>query len=164
MSAIAIRPLDLTDPLLLTRVVAVNSAGYRLEADLLGVPRDRFPPACEAAEDLLDSGQAFLGAFSGDVLAGVLSHERADDGALDICRLVVDPAYHRRGIGRSLVRSAIAEARRRPLTVSTGAANHAARALYEQLGFRLVRTSEVVGIPLVHYRRARLAGHHRADL
>jgi ribosomal protein S18 acetylase RimI-like enzyme len=160
----SLRPLDLADPLLLTRVVAVNSAGYSLEADILGVPRERFPPACETAEDLRESGQSFLGAFSGDALAGILAHERADDGALHICRLVVDPAFHRRGVGRSLVEAAIAAARRRPLTVSTGAANLPARALYEALGFRLARTSEIVGIPLVHYRRAVPAGHHRADL
>jgi ribosomal protein S18 acetylase RimI-like enzyme len=163
VTGIAIRALDLTDPLLLTRVVAVNGAGYRLEADLLGVPRERFPPARETAEDLLGSGQEFLGAFSGDTLTGVLSHERADDGALDVCRLVVDPGFHRRGIGRALVGAAIAAAGRRALTVSTGAANVPARTLYEQLGFRLVRTSQVIGIPLVHYRRAGLSGHHRAD-
>jgi len=94
----------------------------------------------------------------------VLSHEPAPDGSLDICRLVVDPAFHRRGIGRALVEAVIALSRKQPLTVSTGSANAPARSLYEGLGFDLVRSSEVEGIPLVHYRRVRLARHHRADL
>ncbi len=163
-AAVEVRALDLADELLLTRVVAVSAAGYRIEAHLLGIDPERFPPARDTAEDLRAADQRFLGGFADDALAGVLAYAPGPGAVLDVARLVVDPAFHRRGVGLALVEAAIAAARRRPVTVSTGAGNAPARALYERLGFALVRTSEIEGIPLVHYRRPGTPGHHRADV
>ncbi|WP_418268672.1 GNAT family N-acetyltransferase [Janibacter indicus] len=49
---------------------------------------------------------------------------RAEDAdGVDIDRLVVDPAVHRRGAGRKLVQAVLFRAGHRRATVSTGRAN-----------------------------------------
>lgn len=63
---------------------------------------------------------------------------RARDRVLEISGLAVDPAHHRQGLGRALVKAALQSARQRgfprvALHVSTG--NAAAIALYESEGF-----------------------------
>ncbi|MFF5325271.1 GNAT family N-acetyltransferase, partial [Janibacter hoylei] len=56
---------------------------------------------------------------------------RAEDAdGVDIDRLVVDPAVHRRGAGRKLVQAVLFRAGHRRATVSTGRANLPARTLY----------------------------------
>lgn len=65
---------------------------------------------------------------------------RTADGLLDIERLVVDPAHHRRGLGSTLIESVDAGA----AVVMTGQANAPARRFYKGLGIRHVRDHEVL--------------------
>jgi ribosomal protein S18 acetylase RimI-like enzyme len=63
---------------------------------------------------------------------------------VDIDRLVVAPAAHRRGTGSALVRAVLDRAAGRRTTVSTGRDNAPARRLYERLGFTCVGEEEVI--------------------
>lgn len=80
---------------------------------------------------------------------------RAEDAdGVDIDRLVVDPAAHRRGAGRKLVQAVLFRAGHRRATVSTGRANLPARTLYRGLGFQQLNDTEVVpGLWVTHLAR-----------
>jgi GNAT superfamily N-acetyltransferase len=68
---------------------------------------------------------------------------RRDPDGIDIYAIYLLPAAQKRGIGTTLVRAVIGEARASslPLTVSTAKINPARR-LYERLGFVATRESE----------------------
>ena len=121
------------DGVLAERLLALQQDAYRVEARLIG--DDRIPPLSEDVVALRSAPLRWLGAFDDDDrLVGAVAWSE-DERVVDIDRLVVDPAVHRRGTGRDLVRSVLARAGERRTTVSTGRANVPARTLYERLGF-----------------------------
>nr|WP_275586557.1 GNAT family N-acetyltransferase [Geodermatophilus normandii] len=92
-------------------------------------------------------------ARDGTAVLGALGWRPTDDG-VDVDRLVVDPAYARRGTGRALVAAVLDLAGDRPVTVSTGRDNTPARRLYARAGFREVAEREVLpGLWLVDLAR-----------
>jgi ribosomal protein S18 acetylase RimI-like enzyme len=130
---LTVAPLDLADEAVLQRVVELQRASYRVEADLIGA--ETLPPLRETPEQVRASGEAFLGAFLDGRLAGAVSYKR-DGGTVDIHRLAVDPAAFRRGVATRLLDAL--ERQEEDAThwiVGTGAANAPARALYERRGF-----------------------------
>ena len=129
-------------------VLAVQRAGYAVEARLLGVAS--LPPQHDTIADLSDE-QLWVAVQDGAV-AGMLGVSDADE--LEIARLVVAPAHMRRGIGRALARHAIALAGGRAIRVGTAAANRPALELYASLGFeRLGRRTVGDGLAYVDLRR-----------
>lgn len=147
-----LRPLDHRDSRTAAEILSLQRAAYRVEADLVG--SDAIPPLTETLEALVTADETFLGAFAGGELVGAVSWKVVEE-ALDIHRLVVDPGRHRQGVGRRLVREALAAHPGLPAIVQTGAANRPARALYERLGFALVDEIEPVpGLRVVRLARA----------
>ena len=133
--------LDLSDPEIAAQLLALQRRAYRVEADLVG--SDDIPPLRESLEELVGSGEIFLGALEDGVVVGAISWKLLDR-TLDIHRLVVDPAQFRSGIGVSLVRAALeAEPTAVRAIVQTGAANDPARRLYVGEGFEQVDEVEV---------------------
>ncbi|GIJ49152.1 hypothetical protein Val02_60380 [Virgisporangium aliadipatigenens] len=134
-------------------LMAVQRAAYAVEAALMG--DDRIPPLHESVAELRAADLVWLAAYEGETLAGAIAW--ADDPVeVDIDRLVVDPAYHRRGIGRALVRAVLDHSGERRTLVSTGRSNTPARALYEGLGFVPVEDAEVLpGLWITRYRHPR---------
>lgn len=146
-----IKSLDFSDSTLAQRALDIQKLAYRIEADLIGF--EGIPPLHETLEDLRQSSETFLGYFVEDVLAGMISYS-IEDTALDIGRLVVHPDYFRRGIGQALVRHVESLAGIEKWIVSTGALNHPARKLYENLGFHC--TGEVMlaeGVAIALYEK-----------
>lgn len=90
--------------------------------------------------DCVASGVPFLVAETVDGVAGyVVARDAADEG--EILNLAVAPAWHRRGVGRTLVARVLAALAGRGVTqvfLEVRASNVAARALYEGVGFREV--------------------------
>ncbi|GIJ81359.1 Acetyltransferase (GNAT) domain-containing protein [Micromonospora phaseoli] len=122
-------------------LLEVQRAAYAVEASIIG--DDRIPPLHETLDELRGAPLRWLGAFHDRRLIGATawSEERSE---VDIDRLVVDPAAHRRGAGRALVCEVLASAGQRRTIVSTGSANLPARTLYEGLGFVQVGEREVI--------------------
>ena len=115
-------------------ILGVQRLSYLVEAEIIGF--DGIPPLHETAEQVAALDLSLLGAFEGDVLAGVVGYEREGD-VVDIDRLAVDPKFFRQGVGRALVMEVHErEADARSFTVSTGALNKPAIQLYTQLGYR----------------------------
>jgi GNAT superfamily N-acetyltransferase len=139
----AVESLDLADDATLAAVVALQRAGYAVEAELIGAPS--LPPLTETPEQLRASGETFLGATDGGTLLGVVSYKR--DGAIvDIHRLVVHPGAFRRGIATALLDALERrEAGAMHWIVGTGAANLPARTLYERRGFAVAEERIVPG-------------------
>lgn len=156
MEAWTTRPIDHTAADVAAAVVAVQRASYRVEADLIGY--DRIPPLLDTAADVAALDLAVLGVHDdAGRLAGLVGYlvEVGPGGPVaDIERLAVDPRWFRRGIGRALV-TAVHERERAAVafTVSTGAANAPAVALYRSLGYRPVGERTVEGCRIAAFER-----------
>lgn len=122
------------------RLLELQHAAYAVEAELIG--DDRIPPLHETQADLVSADLHWIASFDGERIVGAVGCSIEDD-VVDIDRLMIDPAYHRRGIGAALVTQALALAAR--AVVSTGRDNAPARGLYESLGF--VHRADVEPVP-----------------
>jgi GNAT superfamily N-acetyltransferase len=127
------RRLDLSDPHTLRALWDLQRESYAVEAELTGF--DGIPALRESLEELRDCGESFLGLHDETGLAGAVSWVRLLDGILDICRLMVHPRVHRRGIATVLLDSLDRAEPAQRAVVSTGTANHPALALYIRRGF-----------------------------
>jgi ribosomal protein S18 acetylase RimI-like enzyme len=128
--------LDLSDDTVLRELWTVQRLAYAVEAELIGF--DGIPPLHESLDDLRACGETFLGLYDEEGLAGAVSY-RMEGSTVDICRLVVHPRAHRRGIASKLL-DALPDG---PQTVSTGSRNEPALRLYRKRGFSETGTREV---------------------
>ena len=126
----------------------VMQVAYAVEKEILGV--EDFYPLRRTAEAIAAAESTFFGIHVEGTLAGVIELE-IDPDCVNIASLVVRPEHSRRGIATSLVSRAFG--RGLIVTVSTGAANAPAIALYESLGFKIERRFRTEdGIPMVGLR------------
>ncbi|MEU4506612.1 GNAT family N-acetyltransferase [Streptomyces sp. NPDC024089] len=124
---------DLSDPDTLRHLWDLQRASYAVEARLIGF--DGIPPLHESLEQLRACHDSFLGVRDELRLVGAVAWTRLPNRALDICRLVVHPVAHRRGVAMALL-DALDSIEPAELTVvSTGTANLPAVALYGRRGF-----------------------------
>ncbi|MCP3919931.1 MAG: GNAT family N-acetyltransferase [bacterium] len=100
---------------------------------------DGIPPLHETLEDVLTSCIDWLVASGDERVLGAIGFTREAD-VVDIDRLMVDPDFARRGIGRALLERAISES---SAIVSTGRDNVPALELYRSLGFEGIADREV---------------------
>jgi len=141
-------PIDASDDEVVARIVAIQRATYRVEAELIGF--DGTPSLHKTVDDVQRLHLQWRGRWDEGLLAGTVAWSETADRR-DIDRLAVNPAHFRRGHGRALV-SSLTE---HPfVTVSTGSANAPALRLYESLGFVPVnRRSIAHGVSVTDLRR-----------
>jgi ribosomal protein S18 acetylase RimI-like enzyme len=147
-----VKLLNLKDPVVAERVIALQHDSYLVEAERMGV--QDLPPMHETVEGLQASRETFWGSFDGQELVGVLS--TSEDGAVtEIGRLAVAPTHFRRGIASRLLAHALMMAGPdATCLVSTGRANAPAIALYKKFGFVEGATREVApGVALLSLTR-----------
>jgi ribosomal protein S18 acetylase RimI-like enzyme len=144
-----LRPIDPTVPDVAARIVEIQQAAYRVEADLIGF--DGIPQLAETADRIQALGNMhWIGAFVDDVLVGIIAWEQ-DGHDVDIDRLAVDPQHARQGLGRRLVQSVPATG---VTSVSTGHANGPAVNLYSREGFEQVGSVAVApGVRITRLQR-----------
>ncbi len=144
--------LDFSDDAVAAQLLEIQRRAYAIEAALIG--SEDIPPLRESLDELRGCGETFLGAFVEGHVVGAVSW-RLLDGTLDIHRLVVDPEWFRRGVGRTLVRAALAaEPSAARAIVQTGAGNEPARALYIGEGFEEIDEIEPVpGLRVARFGR-----------
>ena len=156
--AVRIARLDLADAALARRLLEVSVQAYGAEAALIGQPD--LPMMTETVVELRALDVTWDGVLddSGQLVAACAwaFREDRDRSVLSIERLIVHPAWARRGLGRLLLR-ALPPGRR--AVVSTGAANAPAIALYEAEGFRIAGSYEAVpGLVMVSMERVESCG------
>jgi GNAT superfamily N-acetyltransferase len=138
------------DAALAARLWQLQRAAYAVEAALIG--DDRIPTLHERLDELAARPLEWAVVEEGDRVLGAVAWQETA-GALDIDRLVVDPAVHRRGLGRALVGWVVDRAAGRDVVVSTGRDNVPARTLYERAGFVPAGECEVLpGLWVAGYR------------
>jgi ribosomal protein S18 acetylase RimI-like enzyme len=133
MQRLYIRPIANRIEKMAARIHAVQIEAYRQEASLLGVRN--FPPLHRTVRDVMTSPNLFFGAFSGGELLGVISLERRSENQVSISSLTVPPPFQRRGVAKALLSSIAGSTKSQKISVSTGAKNAPALALYKQFGF-----------------------------
>jgi GNAT superfamily N-acetyltransferase len=111
---------------------------YLVEADLLGV--EDFVPLRRSVEDIASSPSRFLGVFVDGDLAAVAELDETRPEAVNLDALVVRPREFRTGLATALLRSILAAAHGRPVTVSTATDNTPALRLYAGFGFVTTRS------------------------
>ncbi|NUT93293.1 MAG: GNAT family N-acetyltransferase [Saccharothrix sp.] len=150
--------LDLADEATASAVHRVGLRSYAVEAELIG--SDAIPALHETVADVRALPLRWLGAHVDGELAGFIAWAREGD-ELDVDRLCVDPSHFRRGLGRRLVSAVLAFGL--PVTVSTGAANAPAVALYEGSGFMPAGTFQPEpGLVLARFRHPGTAASARS--
>lgn len=126
--------VDIHQPEIAQQIYTLQQAAYRIEGELIGYAA--LPPLLESLETLQQSGEQFLAFQEAGQLAGVLAYTR-NDSVLEICRMMVSPAYFRRGIAAKLLQALEAiEAEVNQIVVSTAAQNLPALALYQKYNYR----------------------------
>jgi ribosomal protein S18 acetylase RimI-like enzyme len=133
--------LNLADPDTLRQLWDLQRASYAVEAQLIGF--DGIPPLHESLDQLRACDESFLGVHDESRLIGALAWTRLPDGSLDICRLVVHPDAHRRGIATALLDALDSIEPAESTIVSTGTANLPALALYRRRGFTPVGERQI---------------------
>lgn len=147
--------LDMADEATARAAHEVVLAAYRVEADLIG--SDAIPALRETLADLRALPLRWLGTRAGGVPVAVLGWTR-EGGVVDIDRLCVHPSWFRRGLARALLTTLLDRADG-PVTVSTGADNAPAVALYTRFGFTRTGTVEPVpGLLVATFRLDRSQG------
>jgi ribosomal protein S18 acetylase RimI-like enzyme len=150
---ITIVVLDHRNPAVAERIVDVEQAGYRVEAEITGY--DGMPGLHQDAEAVAALDLTLLGALDGDRLVGVLGYRR-HGGLVDVDRLAVHPDHFRQGIGRSLLAELHrreADALRTEVMTSTG--NTPAISLYLQAGYVISDRDDSGEVSVSHFTRVR---------
>jgi ribosomal-protein-alanine N-acetyltransferase len=89
--------------------------------------------------DALAAGHYYLSAHNGDSLIGYAGLARVGADA-EIHTLAVDPLYHRRGVGRALLRAVLDRARGATVFLEVRTDNESAINLYRSEGFKVIGT------------------------
>jgi [ribosomal protein S18]-alanine N-acetyltransferase len=97
------------------------------------------PWSPQAFLDALASGHYYLSARDGDSLIGYAGLARVGVQA-EVHTLAVDPAHHRRGIGRALLRAVLDRARDATVFLEVRTDNASAINLYRSEGFEVIGT------------------------
>jgi len=132
-----IRLLDLTDTATVREILSIQRAAYDREARLIGF--FEIPALKDTGQSIRESGETFYGYRIGNRLAGVISVQ-SQGGMAEICRLVTQPDYLRRGVAGQLldfVERVVPTGCR--VRVSTAADNKPALSLYTKRGFTQIR-------------------------
>ena len=125
-------PDPAADPYVATALLRLQRSAYAVEAQLIG--DDRLPPLQQDEVGLTAFRGRWVTAWDGVDLVGAAAWSTGSE-SVEIEKVMVDPAAHRRGVASALLGRVIEDAADRPITAATGRDNTPARALYEKHGF-----------------------------
>ncbi|WP_165921139.1 GNAT family N-acetyltransferase [Paenibacillus albiflavus] len=135
-----IQLIDIQEQQIAARIQEIQLASYQIEAELIDFTD--LPPLRETIQDLIACGEIFYSYVDEGTIVGAISYTIEAD-QLQICRMMVHPAYFRRGIADQLLAHLMDKYPEIMKIVTTGALNAPAIRLYQKHGFKLVREIEV---------------------
>ncbi len=131
-------------------ILAVQTAAYKVESKIIDY--ENIPPLKEDYLHIQSSEETFLGIYSTNRLAAVISYLKTAD-SIEICRLVVHPSLFGQGLATKLLLHLFLK-NANYITVCTAAKNTPALRLYNKLGFTIKQSFEVdKGLQLVKLER-----------
>ena len=142
------------EPAKAVRLLAIQRAAYAAEAELMGF--DGIPPLHETLEELLETpaDQLWVARYEQTTLVGAVAWEEDGDAGVELLRLFVAPAAWRRVHATALLGAVTDRIGTRAVSVSTGAANLPALALYARHGFTVIAEDEIApGVRLARLLR-----------
>jgi len=146
-----IKKLNHKDKETATKIYLVFQASYKIEAELLQVKLDEFPPLKRKVGRFQDSTTNFYGFFKDSEIAAVIEIDFLNN-TTDICSLVVHPLHFRQGIAKKLLDFAVKLYNSESVIVETGFANKPAITLYQNFGFVLQgKYMTLIGIEKVKF-------------
>ncbi|WP_433748312.1 GNAT family N-acetyltransferase [Falsibacillus pallidus] len=138
-----IKKVNIKDRSIAEQVLPIQLASYQIEADIIQFYD--IPPLKETIEDLMNVKEEFLAYYDNGALAGLLSYEEDGPSSITICRMMVHPDFHRKGIASALIEELFAlTSDCEQWKVTTGAKNEPAKKLYLKHGFTEEKIFEVV--------------------
>ena len=148
--------IDHTRVAVASRIHSIHAAAYALEAILLGIAAEEFPPLRRTVADLRSDRACYFVAVLTDEIVAAASVERAvGDRCASIASFVVAPEVQRQGVGARLLSGIVARHEPADLAVETAVGNLPALGLYTKFDFvetqrRLVSSLQ---LELVELRR-----------
>ncbi|WP_055668697.1 GNAT family N-acetyltransferase [Desnuesiella massiliensis] len=136
-----IRKLNLKDIETVKRVLEVQIASYKIEAQIINFYE--IPPLKDTIDTLKNCDETFYGYYINDTLAGIISFKIIEN-TLDIHRVAVHPQFFRMGIAGKLfnyvenIQNNINK-----VVVRTGRDNLPAVNLYLKNGFQKIKDIEI---------------------
>jgi GNAT superfamily N-acetyltransferase len=133
---VRLRPARDADGPAVTALVRRSLRGYRLRFDPAGIDRPLRAPSTHYR----GPGRRFWVLEAGGRVIGTVAVDRRDRRTAELMKMYLDRRWRGQGLGRRLLRVALAFARRagyRRVLLETNARLREARALYEKAGFRL---------------------------
>lgn len=128
-----IRKIDLSNSILVTELLNIQTASYKAEAEIIDFYE--IPPLMDTVETLRQCHETFYGYYLNNELCGAISFKLETD-VIDIHRLMVTPKHFRKGIAKTLLNYIEnLELKAHKIIVSTASMNTPAVNFYEQHGF-----------------------------
>jgi len=125
-------PDPAADPYFAAALLELQHAAFEIEAQLVGTRE--IPPLQQDRDALTAFRGSWITAWDGVTLVGAAAW-RGTQGVLEIDRVMVHPAAHRRGIASALLDRIVDAASGRDITVATGRDNPPGIAMYAKYGF-----------------------------
>lgn len=110
-------------------------ASYPIEAQILNIKPENFPPLNRTLTEFVSSDSEFFGVVRESKIVALVQISIYEN-TLDIDSLIVHPHYFRQGLGKQLMEFVLSNFDSKVFTVETGLENKPATSLYEQLGFK----------------------------
>ncbi len=135
-----IKQLNLKDEKVLEKILNVQIASYKIEAEIIGF--DEIPPLKDTINTLKQCNETFYGYFIDDILAGIVSYKIEND-TLDIHRVAVHPSFFKRGIAKELINFVEKINNIKNIIVCTGKENIPAVKLYMKNGYKKIKDIKI---------------------
>ncbi len=136
-----IKKLNLNDIEIANKVLELQMASYRIEAEIIGFYD--IPPLKDTIESLKACDEVFYGYRVNDVLAGIVSFKIIEK-VLDIHRVAVHPQFFRMGVANKLINFIEGlENNINKIAVCTGKENLPAVNLYLKNGYKKTKDIEI---------------------
>ncbi len=149
-----IRLLEHRDAFIAQQIFDLFQCSYKIEADLLGIPYDQFPPLVRRIAEIQRSETSFYGYRNNNQLLGVIEINLFE-ASISIDSVVVHYKHFRKGIGKELISYIINQPTKSTFIVQTGLLNKPAILLYQQQGFvEVKRWQTSTGVDLVQLTKS----------